>query len=228
MKAAAQSSVDSLRQGVSTEIFVGTPNISSEGEDDDYIEGRHVTRQAKSAAGRKDSIVTNTTIYQTVEMSQQRSGSEVSSPGPRPDNEELEELGEPPVARALLLLAQMSSEGNLMGAEYTRKCVMAARQHKDFVLGFISQEDLNQPKTEDNFLSMTPGLKLPPSGQEGKAVRGDDLGQQYRTPQEVLMKDGCDIVIVGRGIITAKDRAREAERYRHAAWKAYQARIAGS
>lgn len=227
LKATAQSSVESLRHGVSTEIFVGTPHISSEGEDDDYIEGKHVTRQSKSTSGRKDSIVTNTTIYQTVELSQQRSGSEVSSPGPRADNEELEQLGEPPVARALLLLAQMSSEGNLMDVEYTKRCVMAAREHRDFILGFVSQQDLNQEGTDDNFLSMTPGVKLPPVGRDEKTSRGDGLGQRYRTPQEVMGKHGCDIIIVGRGITAAKDKAKEAERYRDAGWKAYESRISG-
>ena len=225
LKIAAATSIDSLRHGVSTEIFVGTPNISSEGEDDDYIDGKVSTRRQRSQSNRKDSIVTNTTIYQTVELSQQTSGSEVSSPVPRAESEAMEKLGDPPFARGLLLLAQMSSEGNLLTMDYTKECIRVARQHKDFVLGYIAQRDLNTD-SNDAFLSFTPGVQLPPKDEPGYQVKGDGLGQQYRTPREVVEKDACDIVIVGRGIIASKERAKEAERYRVEAWKAYEARIA--
>lgn len=66
-----------------------------------------------------------------------------------------------PLARGLLLLAQMSSEDNLLTPTYTHKCVEQARQYRDFVLGFIAQENLNQA-TDDNFVVMTPGVSLPP------------------------------------------------------------------
>ena len=226
MKSAAAATVDSIRHGVSTEISVGTPDISEGEEPDDYIDGKVATRRTISHAGRKDSIVTATTIYQTVELSQRTSGSgsEVSSPAPRAESEALERLGEPPLARGLLLFAQMSSEGNLMNMEYTKHCIQAAREHKDFVVGYISQRDLNFDAGDD-FLSLTPGVQLPPKEQPEQGLKGDGLGQQYRTPREVVGKDGCDIVIVGRGILAAKDRAEEAERYRREAWKAYETRV---
>lgn len=226
LKTAAASSLDSLRHGVSTEISVGTPNISSDGEeeDDDFIEGKVATQRAKSRGSRKDSIVTNTTITRTVELSQQTSGSEVTSPEPHAESEMLEKLGEPPLARGLLLFAQMSSAGNLMGADYTNHCIQAAGQHKDFVVGYISQRDLNVGSGDD-FLSLTPGVQLPPAAKPGQQPKGDNLGQQYRTPREVIGKYACDIVIVGRGIVASKERAKEAERYRTEAWKAYEARI---
>ena len=53
------------------------------------------------------------------------------------------------------------------------------------------------------------------------------MGQQYRTPESVILGDGCDIVIVGRGIIAAKDRVKEAIRYKEHAWQAYQQRLKG-
>ena len=223
LKSAAAASLDSLRHGVSTEIFVGTPTVS-EGEDEDYIEGKVAPKRTLAQSGRKDSIVANTTIYQTVELSQQTSGSEVSSPAPRAESEALERLGEPPLARGLLLFAQMSSAGNLMNMEYTKHCIEAARQQKDFVVGYIAQRDLNIDKSDD-FLSLTPGVQLPPKDQPEEELKGDGLGQQYRTPREVIGKDACDIVIVGRGIIASKERAKEAERYRAEAWKAYEARM---
>jgi uridine monophosphate synthetase len=127
--------------------------------------------------------------------------------------------------RALLLLAEMSSVGNLMTGEYTQRCLSAAREHSEFVMGFISQRNLNA-REDDNFISMTPGVNLPPEGEEmSNETKGDGLGQQYRTPETVIGKDGCDIIIVGRGIIGAKDRVAEAERYRKAAWEAYKDRI---
>ena len=140
------------------------------------------------------------------------------------NDEESESLGEPPVARALLLLAQMSSEGNLMDENYTQKTLTMGRASTDFVIGYIAQRNLNVSTREEDFLNLTPGVQLPPPGQEVE-VKGDGLGQQYRTPAEVIGKDGCDVIIVGRGIIAAKDPHEEAERYRVAGWKAYQERI---
>jgi uridine monophosphate synthetase len=117
---------------------------------------------------------------------------------------ELLRLGEVPFLRSLLLLAEMSSAGHL-------------------VMGFIAQHGLNT-EPDDNFITMTPGCQLPPPGQEGKKL-GDDLGQQYNTPHKLIFEQGCDIIIVGRGIVRASDRKAEAERYKRAAWTAYEKRI---
>ena len=224
LRSAAAISIESLRHGVSTEISVGTPTISEGEDDDDYIDDKAGKRRTIAQSGRKDSIVTNTTIYQTVQLSQQTSGSDLSSPVPGPESEAVLALGDPPFARGLLLFAQMSSEGNLMGPDYTKHCIKAARQNRDFVIGYIAQRDLNVDDTDD-FLTLTPGVQLPPKDELKQGLKGDGLGQQYRTPREVIGKDACDIVIVGRGIIASKERAREAERYRAEAWKAYQSRI---
>jgi len=76
---------------------------------------------------------------------------------------------------------------------------------------------------DEDFLILTPGV--------GLDVKGDSMGQQYRTPQEVILGSGCDVIIVGRGIY-GKDYslvdkiAGQAERYREAGWKAYLERIA--
>ena len=131
-----------------------------------------------------------------------------------------ERLGPIPYLRSVLLLAQMSSANNLLTPEYTAKCVEIARQHPDFVLGYIAQRSLNS-SLEDNFLTLTPGVKLLEEGQSN----GDGLGQQYRTPRSVILQDGSDIIIVGRGILDADDRKKVAERYRREAWKAYEDRI---
>ncbi len=140
------------------------------------------------------------------------------------------QLAEAPLARGLLLLAEMSSEGNLLTDSYTTRCVAAAREHRDFVLGFIAQRSLNE-EPEDNFITFTPGVSLPPEGEWdgglGETVTGDGLGQQYNTPRKVVLGMGCDVVIVGRGILRARERRVEAERYRREAWGAYLRRVKG-
>jgi uridine monophosphate synthetase len=134
-------------------------------------------------------------------------------------------IEEAPMDRGLLLLAQMSTKGCLMTAHYTQACVEAAREHRDFVMGYVAQECLNSAP-DDNFVHMTPGCKLPPPGEEENGqIEGDGLGQQYNTPAKLINVLGTDIVIVGRGIITADDPPSEAERYRRKAWKAYLARL---
>lgn len=138
-------------------------------------------------------------------------------------------------ARGLLLLAEMSSKGHLMTPAYTTTCLELARKHSGFVLGFIAQSNMNRGEG-DNFLIMTPGVQLPPeevSGageaskaeQSGERRKGDALGQQYRTPRKVVLEEGSDIVIVGRGILGAKDRRAQAEKYRSLAWGAYEERV---
>jgi len=117
----------------------------------------------------------------------------------------------------------MSSEGNLMTPEYTAACIKAARANKDFVIGYVAQQSLNQ-EPEDAFLSFAPGISLPAEGERGGA-KSDGKGQVWRGPNEVVGRDGIDVVIVGRGILVAEDRAEAAERYREASWEAYEARI---
>lgn len=110
----------------------------------------------------------------------------------------------------LLLLAEMSSAGNLATGEYTKTAVQWAKQYSDFVIGFIGMKKLiDDPK----FITMTPGINF--------ADKGDTLKQQYVTPEQAI-QGGSDIIIVGRGIYQAADPAEAAKRYREAGWSAYQ------
>lgn len=130
--------------------------------------------------------------------------------------EGLKEVGMPK-NRALLLLAEMSSEGNLIDSNYTNAAIDMAKAHSDFVIGFISQRKLTDC---ENFVHMTPGVNL--------ESKGDALGQQYNTPQAVIGERESDVMIVGRGIYQAKDPQREAARYREAGWLAYEERVSAS
>ncbi len=109
----------------------------------------------------------------------------------------------------LLLLAEMSSAGNLAKGDYTKTAVQWAEQYSEFVMGFIGMKSLsNNPR----FITMTPGVNL--------ADTGDGMKQQYVTPEQAV-QGGSDIIIVGRGIYGASNPAEAAKQYREAGWKAY-------
>jgi len=127
--------------------------------------------------------------------------------------EGLKEVGKP-LGRGLLLLAEMSSKGTLAQGDYTHAAVELAKQHDDFCIGFITTRKLT---SDPKFIHFTPGVQF----QEKK----DSRGQQYQTPKEALLNQKTDIIIVGRGIIHAKDPAQEASRYRQEAWQAYLSSI---
>lgn len=273
LRSAATTTLTSLNQSVFTEISAGTPRVSldgsSESEEEEeeaevvkgvgkdggdyypYMEGGANQQDRGVDYPRKNSVVnTTTTISQTFEPSptapwaRSLSASESS---PTEMEEALRRLGPPPHARALLLIAEMSSEGNLITPEYTSACLSAARENSDFVMGFISQHSLNSAAT-DVFVNFTPGINLPkePKGPEGPEERkgggggggrgggagegedksrGDGMGQTWRSPREVVVKNGADVIIVGRGVLGAKDRKAEADRYRKMAWEAYEQRV---
>jgi len=134
-----------------------------------------------------------------------------------------------PLGRGLLMLAEMSTKGSLATGPYTEKAVRMARANKDFVVGFIAQHRMEgvgetepSDSSDEDFLILSPGVSLDASE--------DGMGQQYRTPHQVIAESGSDIIIVGRGIYGSDLQqtnviAARAERYMAEGWASYLERI---
>ncbi|KAH0621312.1 hypothetical protein JD844_022461 [Phrynosoma platyrhinos] len=112
----------------------------------------------------------------------------------------LKEVGNP-LQRGCLLIGEMSSDGTLATGDYTEAVLREL---------FLREHSL---------CSVYAFYHCP---------NGDNLGQKYLSPQEVIGKRHSDIIIVGRGILSAPSCFDEAEAYRKLAWESYLQRIAVS
>ncbi|HII24211.1 MAG TPA: orotidine-5'-phosphate decarboxylase [Candidatus Poseidoniaceae archaeon] len=116
----------------------------------------------------------------------------------------------------VLLLAQMSSRGNLLTPAYTSTVVEAGRAHPG-VFGFIgngsdadSVRRLREMVGEAKMI-WTPGVNL--------ATGDGEMGQRYGDPYQAVVA-GADCIIVGSGIHGAEDPAAAAATYAEISWKA--------
>ena len=109
----------------------------------------------------------------------------------------------------------------MAAGEYRAKAIDMARANRDFVIGFIAMTRPAVASEDEDFLILTPGV--------GLDVKGDGMGQQYKTPREVILDRGCDVIIVGRGIYgdgkDIEEMKRQAARYKDEGWQAYLARV---
>jgi orotidine 5'-phosphate decarboxylase subfamily 1 len=110
----------------------------------------------------------------------------------------------------VLLLAQLSSAGNLMNEQYIDSTMRMAKQYPQVVTGLIAQ---TRQASGRDFIYCSPGVSLRQSS--------DDLGQRYRSPQQAIIDQGADVVIVGRDILTHDDPTAYAKEIREMAWQAY-------
>ncbi len=109
----------------------------------------------------------------------------------------------------VLLIAELSSKGNLIDENYTQRVLEMMRGNSDVVIGVIGQKCA----VGESFIKVTPGVNL--------KYKGDTLGQQYNAPETVIAR-GTDVIIVGRGIYQARSKKEAAQMYQKAGWYAYQ------
>lgn len=121
--------------------------------------------------------------------------------------------------RGILILAQMSSAGNLATGDYMRKGVEMADDYEELIAGYIGGgEKVGElaPLTSPKYVIITPGVQI--------QSKSDNLGQVYVLPEEAIAA-GSDCIIVGRGIYKAEDPLAMAKIYRKAGWDAYMKRV---
>lgn len=106
----------------------------------------------------------------------------------------------------VVVVAEMSSEGNLCDGTYQRKSYQYGGDAN--AVGFVTQHGIRNSK----YLCMSPGVKL--------ISAKDGMGQQFASPRAKII-NGADIIIVGRGIYTADNPVEMAEKYRTEGWSAY-------
>ena len=116
----------------------------------------------------------------------------------------------------VLLLAQMSSRGNLLSPDYTETVVKAGSMHEG-VFGFIGNgskpDDLKilREKVGQGKLIWTPGVNI--------AVGDGEMGQRYGAPGDAIHA-GSDCIIVGSGIHKSEDPVKSAKAYADVSWNA--------
>ena len=111
----------------------------------------------------------------------------------------------------------MTTKGSLATGDYTRASIDSAKKHKDFVIGFVATRALTFLEDEANpgdydFVVFTTGVN--------RATKGDQLGQQYQTP-EAAIRRGADFIIAGRGIYASDDPVKMVKLYQEEGWNAY-------
>jgi len=115
----------------------------------------------------------------------------------------------------VLLLAQMSSRGNLLTEDYSQNVVDKGVQSEG-VLGFIGNgsrpEELKvlRQRVGEEKMIWTPGVNI--------AVGDGELGQRYGDPYEAIIA-GSDCIIVGSGIHRANNPSEVAKQYAKISWQ---------
>jgi uridine monophosphate synthetase len=112
-----------------------------------------------------------------------------------------------------LLIASLSSKGALTDSEYSKKSLEMANDAKNVVSGFICQK---RPSDNPEFLYWTPGVN------ELKST--DGLGQQWRSIEDAIKRDGNDIIIVGRAITQSQNPVEVARDYASRAFELWKSR----
>lgn len=109
------------------------------------------------------------------------------------------------------------SQGNLITPDYTEATVKMAAKYPQLITGFVCQK--RTTFKDPGLIQLTPGVQLESSK--------DELGQVYNTPEKVVLENGADVIVVGRGIVAAKNPESQAVIYKETLWKCYIKRVSG-
>ena len=115
--------------------------------------------------------------------------------------------------KGIVFVAEMSNKGNLITGNYTKNTIKMCEQNQNIVLGFISQKKIS----DNNYLYLTPGVSL--------ETGTDQLDQCYRTPEDAIGRDKCDIIIVGRSIYNSDNPTSVAIQFKTRGWNSFQNRF---
>ena len=116
----------------------------------------------------------------------------------------------------VLLLAQMSSRGNLLTENYCDS-VVGKGVASEGVLGFIGNG--SRPKELAKLRAKVGGGKMIWTPGVNLVVGDGEMGQRYGDPREAVLA-GSDCIIVGSGIHRSDNPAAMAKQYAEASWKA--------
>lgn len=94
----------------------------------------------------------------------------------------------------VFVLAEMSSENNLLNRQYTAECLEITNKNHTKISGIINQT-IKKDYISSNLLSITPGISI--------EEKSDNTGQKYRKLYELENKP--DIIVVGRAIYNSKN-----------------------
>ena len=100
----------------------------------------------------------------------------------------------------LIPIIEMSSQGALTDKHYMDNCKKFLYKYQDVVGAVCQSFEVDAP-----LLKFTPGVNL--------AVKGDDKGQQYNTPEFVIENLHSDFLIIGRGLYASEHPEKEVEHY---------------
>ena len=98
----------------------------------------------------------------------------------------------------VILIAEMSTSGNLISETYTKNVINLATRNSDCIVGIVTQT------IHANLVCFTPGISL--------SKKTDNLDQTYRSPESKLVSDK-QLFIVGRDIYDSNDPCGIALKY---------------
>lgn len=110
----------------------------------------------------------------------------------------------------VILIAEMSSEGNLINCDYTNATVNIARQNNPVISGLVCQKNTFKYINKYEFLTFSPGISLHDSH--------DKYNQKYTNVNHIKEPIG-NIWIVGRAIYNTDDVVDKTESFRKIGWK---------